>query len=339
MSTEPMSMDQAIEALVQPEEQPTEEVVEETESLSDEEVTDEAEEEQPIEDSDDDAEEVEESDDEPESDDADDEGDEDYEDDVDDEEDDQEPEQLITVKVDGVEEQVTLEDLKRGYSGQKYVQQGMQKAAEAKKEAEQVYASLLQERQNLAQLVNNLQQGALTPPVEPSPDLADSDPIGYVEATAKYNRDLKAYQESMGKVQEQMSAQSAAERQARLAYAAQEAEVMREMIPELRDPQKAEAFTKKISETAQHYGYTPEEMQNITSHRDLLVLRDAMRYRELQSKGDIVREKSKKARKPIKAGTKKIPSKDRAIRNKRDKLRQSGSIDDALALILNPDLK
>ena len=169
-ATEPMSMDQAIEALVQPEE--TTEVVEETESLSDAEATDEVEEEQPIEDSDDDAEEVDEADDEPESDDADDEGDEDYEDDVDDVEDDQEPEEtLYTVKVDGAEEKVTLEDLKRGYSGQKYVQQGMQKAAEARKEAEDVYTALMQERQNLANVINQVQQGALNPPKEPSREM------------------------------------------------------------------------------------------------------------------------------------------------------------------------
>lgn len=47
----------------------------------------------------------------------------------------QEEPSLYTVKVNGQEEQVTLDDLKQGYSGQKYVQQGMQDAAAQKKEA------------------------------------------------------------------------------------------------------------------------------------------------------------------------------------------------------------
>jgi hypothetical protein len=54
--------------------------------------------------------------------------------------------------------EVTLEDLKQGYSGQKYVQQGMQDASAQKKEAEQVYAALTNERQQIAELYNQLQQ-------------------------------------------------------------------------------------------------------------------------------------------------------------------------------------
>ena len=45
-----------------------------------------------------------------------------------------EPERY-SVKVNGQGTQVTLEDLKQGYSGQKYVQQGMQEACAQKKEA------------------------------------------------------------------------------------------------------------------------------------------------------------------------------------------------------------
>jgi hypothetical protein len=62
-----------------------------------------------------------------------------------------EPEKY-SVKVNGEESQVTLEDLKQGYSGQKYVQQGMQDVAAKRKEAEDVYASLTKEREQMAQL-------------------------------------------------------------------------------------------------------------------------------------------------------------------------------------------
>src|SRR6056300_243314 len=211
MSTEPMTLDQAAEALVEPE--TTEEVVE-TESQSASEPEAELEEEQPEADSFDEDETEDDDDDEPESDDADDEGDEDYEDDVDESEDEQDPEaELITVKVDGVEEQVTLEDLKRGYSGQKYVQQGMQKAAEARKEAEAVFNALMSERQKLAELVNSVQQGNLTPPKEPSRELFDSDPIGYMEAKMNYDEQMQQYQQQQQQF-EQLSAQQQQEQQA-----------------------------------------------------------------------------------------------------------------------------
>jgi hypothetical protein len=338
-ATEPMSVDQVIEALVQPEES-TEEVVEETESLSDEEITDEVEEEQPEEDSDDDAEEVDESADDAEDDSEEDDFEaEDNEDEVDESEDEDPSSELYTVKVDGVEQKVTLDDLKQGYSGQKYVQKGMQEAAEQKKKAEEVYTTLLQERQALANLVNEVQQGALTPPTEPDLDLAQVDPLGYVEAKAAYDVKLKEYNQKMAKVQQQMQNQSEAELRARQAYANQQAEYLKEQIPELRDTAKAGAFMESIYKAAEGYGYSREEVANITSARDMLVIRDAMRYRRLQEKGQIVREKSKKARKPIKAGAKKTVTKRDVIQKRHDKLRKSGSDEDALALMLNPDLR
>jgi len=336
-TTEPMSIDQAVEAMVAPE--TTEEVVE-TESQSASEPEAEFEEEQPEEDSFDEDETEDDDDDEPESDDADDEGDEDYEDDVDEAEDDQEPEtELITVKVDGVEEKVTLEDLKRGYSGQKYVQQGMQKAAEARKEAEDVFTALMQERQNLANIVQQVQQGALAPPQEPSRDLFDSDPIGYMEAKMNYDEQIKVYQQNVAQVQQQLTQQSQAERQARAAYAQQEARKLVESVPEIADPSKAEAFLGKVHKAAERFGYTKEEIQGIVSSRDIMVLDAAAKWLDMQEGKKVVQEKSKKARKPVKAGAKKINRKSDAVRKQRDKLRQSGSIDDALSLILNPNLK
>ena len=337
MSTEPMTLDQAAEALVQPE-QPVE--AEETESQSASEPEAEFEEEQPEADSFDEDEAEDDDDDEPESDDADDEGDEDYEDDVDESEDDQEPnEKLYTVKVDGAEEKVTLEDLKRGYSGQKYVQQGMQKAAEARKEAEDVYVALMSERQNLLNLFNQVQQGDFTPPKEPSRDLFESDPIGYMEAKMDYDEQVQKYSQKLNEVQAVMQQQSQAEQQARMRHAKNEAMKLAEALPEITDPKKLDAFRNRISNVAKKFGYSEEEMNNVISHRDMLVLDAAARYLELKSGEKIVQEKSKKARKPVKAGAKKISSKSQAARKQRDKLRQSGSIDDALALILNPNLK
>ena len=337
-TTEPMSMDQAIDAMIQPE-QPEEVVEEVTDSQPDVEETEEPEEEQPEVDSDDEGEEVDEDDGEPESDEeseeeSDEEGDEDIDDDVDEAEDEDPEETLYTVKVDGAEEQVTLEDLKRGYSGQKYVQQGMQKAAEQQKQAEQVYMTLLQERQKVIDLTNQINNGALNPPVPPSKDIFDSDPIGYMEAKMQYDEKVVEHNQKMQVIQQQIEQQSQAERQARLEYAKQEAFKLQERVPELTDPKKLESFQNSIVEAAKDYGYTPEEINGIVSHRDMLVLRDAMKYRQLQKKGDIVREKSKKARKPVKAGAKKTYSKGQAEKKQLDKLRQSGSIDDALALMM-----
>ena len=345
-TTEPMSMDQAVDAMIQPEqptEEVTEEVVEETESQSDVENTTEPDDEQPVTDSEDEGEEVEDTADDAEEESEDDTEEEteaeDNQDEVDESESEDPASQLYTVKVDGEEKQVTLDELTRGYSGQKYVQKGMQEAAQQRKQAEDVYATLLQERQNLAQLMNQVQQGALTPPTEPSRELFDSDPIGYMEAKMDYDQKVKVFDQHQQQLQHQMAQQSAAEQKARDAYAAHEAAKLREAVPELADPVKSEAFKRNIVEAAEHYGYTAEEIQGISSHRDMMVLRDAMRYRQLQAKGDIVREKTKKARKPIKPSAKKVITKAEAQKKQRDKLRQSGSLFDAAAMLLDPNVK
>ena len=85
-----------------------------------------------------------------------------------------EPERY-SVKVDGQETQVTLEDLKQGYSGQKYVQQGMQDVAAQKKEAEAVYTALNNERQQMAELYQQLQNGGFAPePIKPTKEDFDA---------------------------------------------------------------------------------------------------------------------------------------------------------------------
>ena len=335
-TTESMTLDQAVEAMVQPEEQ-AEMELETSEDLSSEEEVD-SEEEQPETDSLDD-EEADDEDDEA-LDDSDDDSDveDNDDDDVDDDDSEATDEKLYTVKVDGAEQKVTLEELKKGYSGQKYVQQGMQKAAESRKEAEAVYTALMQERQNLANIVNQVAQGALTPPAEPDRSIFDSDPIGYMEAKMDYDERLKTYTAQMQQVQEQLYRQSAAESEAQQRYVQGEARTLVEKMPELSDPKKVEAFQKRIKRASEQFGYSPEEIAAINSHRDMMVLDAAAKYLALQDGKEIVREKSKKARAPIKPGAKKVASKKQAVQKQYDKLRRSGSIDDAMALILDPDL-
>lgn len=327
-SNQRLTVESATDLLVQQEDQPetAEEVVEAEVEQPEEDFADDAEDLEEDEVEDVDESEVEEVDDE--------EADEDYED-VEEDEPDQDGPTLYTVKVDGEEQQVTLDDLKRGYSGQQYVQKGMQQAAEARKQAEQVFQALSQDRQNLAALVQQLQAGDLSPPQEPSREMFDADPIGYMEAKMNYDEQLKAYNENQSKVQEQLQAQTASEERAMAAYAQQEAQRLVEMVPELRDAKKASAFKEKIVRTATEvYGYEPAEIESIRRAKDFQVLIDAMRYREIVSKGDVVKAKAKKARPAIKPGAKKVSTKGDVARKQRAQLRKTGSLQDALSMML-----
>jgi len=246
--------------------------------------------------------------------------------------------ELYTVKVDGKEEQVSLEDLKRGYSGQKYVQKGMQEAAELRKQTEAVYADLLNQRQQFQQLTEMLQtEGLPQEPVMPSKEMFDADPIGFMEAKISYDEQKAAYDQKVGQLSQAMQQQQQATQAAQAAYLQREMETLKQVVPEFADPEKATSVRDRlVNKGNEIYGYTAEEIAAVMDHRAIRVLNDAIKYQELQSgKQKAVQEAKPKNRRVVKAGAKKVSSNANAERQARSKLKKSGSIDDALSLILN----
>jgi len=255
-----------------------------------------------------------------------------------DDEADQEAPVLYTVKVDGREEQVTLEDLQRGYSGQKYVQKGMQEAAAQKKQAEEVYSALLAERQQLVDMYQQMQQGQfLSKPNPPSEELLAEDPIGYIEEKARYDKAVEQYNQQQGKMSEIMQQSEQARERAVQAYLQQEMQSLANVIPEFGDAQKASKLKNKLIDGGQnHYGYTQEEIGQIMDHRAIRVLNDAIKYREIVAGKSKAEQKAKGAKPVIKPGAKKnVNPSLKAMERQRAKFKKSGRIEDVIGLIVN----
>ena len=249
-------------------------------------------------------------------------------------------EPVYTIKIDGTEKQVTLNELKRGYGGQQYVQKGMQEAAQQRKQAESVYAALLNERQQVASLYQQMQSGQIaTAPQVPSRALFESDPLGYMEAKLDYDDKIVAFNQQNQQVLQLIQQQTQAEKSARQAYIQRELESLKGAIPELANPAKAGEFKDKIVRAGEVYGYTPEEIGQAIDHRALHVLRDAMKYREIMGGKKKADEKSATARPkttPIKAGSKRIDDSQRKqTMQSKTKLKSTGDIKDAISLMFN----
>lgn len=246
-----------------------------------------------------------------------------------------EPE-LYTVRVDGEEVQVTLEELTRGYSGQKYVHKGMQEAAAYRKEAEAVYANLLSERQQIGYALQLAQSGALQAPTPPDKSMQETDPMGYIAASNEYNEAKAAWDQQIGMLQQQAAQQSQAEQAAQRAYLTREMETLQALVPEFSEPTKAAETRDRLMVMGQEiYGYQPEEISAVMDHRAIRVLHDAIKYQELMSGKQAAVTKAKpKAKRTVRAGAKKTRSNKDAERQTRQRLKKSGSIDDALNLIL-----
>ena len=327
MSTEGMNLDQAVEAFMAPEE-PVQEVSEnDTIEESPEAEYAPAPEVETEEDS-----EVEYSDEEYSDEDDTEEESTEYEDD----EPDQSEPSTVRVKVDGEEVDVTLEDLKRSYSGQGKIQKGMQEAAEMRKQAQAQAQQVAQAAQAIQAMYQKVQQeGFVKPPEEPSRELFDSDPIGYMEAKMQYDEGMKAFNEQQVQLRHQQAyahQMQAQEQQVRLT---QEMEKLTEKIPEFKDPERAGKFKEDLVKTAnEFYGYAPEDLQGVTDHRALMVLADAMRWRKSQANKSKAEQKASKARPVIKPQAKRTADpKRKQVQQSKSKLKKSGSVDDALALM------
>jgi len=248
----------------------------------------------------------------------------------------QEPERY-SVKVNGQEEQVSLDDLKQGYSGQKYVQQGMQDVAAQKKEAEAVYTALNNERQQMAELYQQLQNGGFAPePIKPTKAEFDADPIGYMQKNLEYEEQKANHDRQMAQLEQASQQNSVAQQNAKQAYLQEQMQILQKEIPEFADTTKASKLREQLVSTGQsQYGYTTEEISQISDYRAIKVLHDAMKYQDIISGKSKAKVKTKSANPVIKPGAKKIATPNAKIRSRQKaKLKESGSIDDALNLIL-----
>ena len=202
---------------------------------------------------------------------------------------------LYAVKVDGAEKQVTLEELKRDYSGQAYIQKGMQEAAAARKEAESIFQTLQTERQQfLATLENIQQQGVMRAPQAPDIRLMDTDPIGYMQQKAHYDNNVQDYQSQQRQLYDQAQRHNALQEQARKEELQQQTRRLIEAIPEFGDPEKAPVLQNKLLQFASKYGLSAEEVASNVDARLVQVLYDAYKYNRLSA----VKDKAKKPEPP-----------------------------------------
>lgn len=321
-ATEPMTLEQAAEGLIQvPEAEDVEAEEVEAEEVEETAETDEVEAEA---EEADDTEEVEEADSE--------------DDEEDDEQEVEEELQTFTVKVDGQEQEVTLEELTRGYAGQSYIQEGMAKNAEARKEietrvkeTEAVFAQLNQQRAQLGQLVQTLQTEGLKQPTPPDPALAQSDPIGWTQQNAEYQQEVVAYNAKLQAVHQQQQQAEQAQAVAMQKHLAEQRQILESTVPGYGTPETQES----LKDTGVSYGFSVEEVSGITDARMVQVLHDAMLYRQTKAKTEAVKAKAKKARPVTKPKAKQVRDPSRKQREKqRAKFKKTGSLDDAVALIL-----
>lgn len=252
---------------------------------------------------------------------------------------DEDPGATYTVRVDGEEVKVTLDELLSGYSRTSDYTRKTMALSEQRKALETEAAATREARETYAQYLAQL-EGVLksqAPPEEDWDALRAKNPVEYAKRWADHERSQRQMQ-SLQAEQERVHREQRTEWERSLAeQVAKEKEALLTALPEWKDPATAKAEAQAIqSHAVETYGFAPEDFEGITDHRILLVFQKARKFDELQGTKGTIRERAKKARvvRPggvqrggdLKAG-KRI---DRA----RQQLAQSGNVNDAARVFL-----
>ena len=232
--------------------------------------------------------------------------------------------QTFTVKVDGKEVSVTLDELQQGYSRTQDYTRKTQQIAEVRKQVEQESQAIRAERAQYAQLLGALKQ-QVQQAAEPQIDwdrLYQEDPIEWVRQKELVRENQTKY----------AAIQSEQQRLAEISLA-QEQDKLMEVLPEWKDPAKAKAEKALLIEFGQKAGFQPDELKNIFDHRVVNVLRKAALYEQMMSKRGNIKPVVNNGPRPAKPGAAGRVSTTSESTRAKQRLAKTGRVQDAVSAI------
>lgn len=251
-------------------------------------------------------------------------------------------EYTVDVVIDGKPSEVTLGELKRNYSGAKYVERNIQEAVEYRKANEaatyRTYAVLQQQVDHL-NAIEEVWNKFATPQADLE-SLRHQNPQAY----ALKRVELIEAQEKAQKIQQEISNKQSQQAEivahAKAQRVEDETRILLQKLPALADPQKAPVVMGKIREVAQSYGVSDEELNALDGHVPLMVLAE-LAWRRDQMAGIEARMKRPTGDQPrpktlLRPGTAK-PAQSSAKKLEAQLLtraRKSGKPDDVAATLL-----
>jgi len=242
--------------------------------------------------------------------------------------------QTFTVKVDGKEVAVTLDELQKGYSRTQDYTRKTQQIAEVRKQVEQETQAIRAEREQYAQLLGALQAQLQTS--EPQVDLErlyHEDPIEWVrQKEVLRERQEKAY--AIQAEQQRLSQLSQQEQQRAMeAHLENQKDALLAALPEWRDPKKAKAEKALVLESAKSVGFSEDDLKSVYDHRLVLLLRKAAMYDQMVSKRQGIKPVVNNGPRTAKPGAAGRVSTTTETTRAKQRLAKTGRVDDAASAI------
>lgn len=244
--------------------------------------------------------------------------------------------QKFTVKVDGKEIEVTLDELKNGYQRQSDYTRKTQEAAELRKQADAERSQANQEREHYFNNLQRMQVQLESALGEQSQidwqKLIDENPVEALRQQHLLQERQARYQQVMAE-QERVAQQFQAEQaQAQASYLSEQREALLAKLPDWKDDAKAAAEQGAISKFLQEQGFGDAEIHAVTDHRHVLLARKAMLYDQLMANAKVQAKKVQEApQRVVKPGVGESPNLDRRTTAMKQ-LGKTGRVEDAAAV-------
>ena len=266
------------------------------------------------------------------------EGEDDYYDDDDDDVD--EPQQRYTVKVDGEEIEVDLDELRNGYQRQQSFTRKSMELANQRKAFEQEAAEVKQMRDAYAQQLDLL-SAQIQQTVQQEPDwralaetMSERDLFLAKTEWDQYKEQQKAVEAERQRVAEQQMQDHQRNLEKHLQH--QRADML-QRIPEWQNDDIRENERQEVIKYAQRrIGFSEEEIANASDARAIELLYKAWKWDNLQSKKPAAKKRTREAPKMAKAGRPKTKREvaTRSRQEARKRFEDAGTVDAAVNYLM-----
>jgi DNA repair exonuclease SbcCD ATPase subunit len=247
----------------------------------------------------------------------------------------QEDSPFYTVKVNGQELDVTLDELRNGYSRDADYRQ---KTEELSHQRKQFQSESEKQRQDYSQKLNELNQRLSAAQVDLNAEInsADLDRLYDEDPTeaARVERKLKKKQDALNQSLQQAQAE---QKEQFSSFLQDQQRKLVSKIPEFSDPAKASTLKSNMKSTLNNYGFNDQEVAQVYDHRIVMLVNDAMKYRSMQNSKPNIAKKITKPGKSFSSGVKQGKSEAnlKLRREKFSRLKKSGSMKAAQDVFLD----
>jgi len=245
------------------------------------------------------------------------------------------PDQTFTVKVDGTEVTVTLDELQKGYSRTQDYTRKTQQIAEIRRQVESEAEAIRAERSQYAQLLGAL-ESQVQQAAQPNIDwdrLYQEDPIEWVRQKEVMRENQAKSQAIQFEQQRLMQISQQEQAQQMQSFLAQQQDELLKVLPDWKDPNKAKKEKELLIDFGQKAGFSTDELKNIFDHRVVNVLRKAALYEQMMGKRQSIKPVTNNGPRPAKPGAAGRISQTSEATRAKQRLAKTGRVNDAASAI------